>query len=67
MRRRCFWPPSRRGTYLRLGDYGITLLLTPDGFLKALLIVGVCQVCLYYGDLYELRGIVESHRPRWSG
>jgi sugar transferase (PEP-CTERM system associated) len=47
------------GTYVRLGEYGITLLLTPDGFLKALLIVGVCQVCLYYGDLYDLRGSVD--------
>jgi sugar transferase (PEP-CTERM system associated) len=46
------------GTYLRLGNYGLTLLLSPDGFFRALLIVGICQVCLYYGDLYELRGIV---------
>src|SRR5262249_33623978 len=45
------------GTYLRLGEYGLTLLFTTDGFFKAMLIVGVCQVCLYYGDLYELRGI----------
>jgi sugar transferase (PEP-CTERM system associated) len=45
------------GTYLRLGEYGLTLLFTTDGFFKALLIVGVCQLCLYYGDLYELRGI----------
>lgn len=47
------------GTYLRLGDYGLSLLLTTDGFLKALLIIGVCQLCLYYGDLYDLRGIVD--------
>ena len=46
------------GTYLRLGEYGWSLLLTADGFLKALLIVGVCQICLYYVDLYDLRGIV---------
>ena len=48
------------GTYLRLGDYGWDLLWTSDGFLKALLIVGVCQVCLHYADLYDLRGIVGS-------
>src|SRR5262245_27613051 len=47
------------GTYLRLGDYGVTLLWTTDGFLKALLIVGVCQACLYYADLYDLRGSVD--------
>src|SRR6476469_10048998 len=48
------------GTYLRLGDYGWDLLWTSDGFLKGLLIVGVCQVCLHYSDLYDLRGIVGS-------
>ena len=47
------------GTYVRLGDYGLTLLLTADGLLKALLIVAVCQTCLYYSDLYDLRGIVD--------
>jgi sugar transferase (PEP-CTERM system associated) len=45
-------------TYVRLGDYGWELLWTNDGLLKALLIVGVCQVCLHYADLYDLRGIV---------
>jgi len=47
------------GTYLRLGDYGLSLLWMTDGFLKALLIVGVCQGCLYYADLYDLRGAVD--------
>ena len=36
-----------------------TLLWTTDGLLKALLIVGVCQVCLHYADLYDLRGAVD--------
>ncbi|MFN8060108.1 MAG: TIGR03013 family XrtA/PEP-CTERM system glycosyltransferase [Vicinamibacterales bacterium] len=27
--------------------------------LKALLVAGVCQVCLYYTDLYDLRGIID--------
>src|SRR5438132_14273242 len=47
------------GTYIRLGDYGMTLLWTTEGFFKALLIVGVCQACLYYADLYDLRGSVD--------
>ena len=46
-------------TYVRLGDYGWDLLWTGDGFLKALLIVGICQICLHYADLYDLRGIVD--------
>jgi sugar transferase (PEP-CTERM system associated) len=28
---------------------------TPESFLKALLIAGVCQLCLYYADLYDFR------------
>ncbi len=42
------------GTYLRLGarpfEQGAALLA-----LKGLLIAGVCQLCLYYGDLYNSR------------
>ena len=54
-------------TYVRLGDYGWDLLWTGDGFLKILLIVGVCQICLHYADLYDLRGIVGQERdPRLS-
>ena len=45
------------GTYIRLGDYGWDLLLTSNGFLKACLIVLVCQISLHYADLYDLRGI----------
>ena len=45
------------GTYLRLGDYGWALLLTSNGFLKALLVVLVCQLSLHYADLYDLRSI----------
>jgi sugar transferase (PEP-CTERM system associated) len=47
------------GTYVRLGEYGVTLLWTTDGVLKALVIVVVCQGCLYYADLYDLRGNVD--------
>jgi hypothetical protein len=28
-----------------------------NGLWKALLIVGVCQLALYYADLYDLRGV----------
>jgi len=45
------------GTYLRLGDYGWELLLTSAGFLKASLVVLVCQLSLHYADLYDLRSI----------
>jgi sugar transferase (PEP-CTERM system associated) len=47
------------GTYIRLGDYGVMLLWSTEGFPKALLIVAVCQGCLYYADLYDLRGSVD--------
>lgn len=46
-------------TYVRLDDYGWELLWTSPGFFKALLIVGVAQVCLHYADLYDLRGITD--------
>ena len=45
--------------YLRLGD-GIWAELDDHEFaLKVLLIVGVCQTCLHYADLYDLRTIVD--------
>ena len=44
--------------YVRLGD--LSALSQPDGMLRAMLIVGVCQVCLYYADLYDLRSIVDT-------
>ncbi|MEQ1869351.1 MAG: TIGR03013 family XrtA/PEP-CTERM system glycosyltransferase [Vicinamibacterales bacterium] len=44
-------------TYARLGDIGWATLWTPEGFFKALLIVSLCQICLHYADLYDLRGI----------
>jgi sugar transferase (PEP-CTERM system associated) len=48
-------------TVLRLGIVdGTALLGTPDKFAKALLLAGVCQVCLYFGDLYNLK--IVSHR-----
>jgi sugar transferase (PEP-CTERM system associated) len=44
------------GAWIDLGPAAWTAL-RDGGFLKALLIAGVCQTCLYYSDLYELRGV----------
>ncbi len=33
-------------TYVRTGPYGWEILLTTAGMSKALLIVGICQICL---------------------
>ena len=40
---------------MRLGSEAWTLLFHESGLEKALLIAFVCQICLYYADLYELR------------
>ena len=42
------------GTYLRLGARPVQQGAAPLA-LKGLLIAGVCQLCLYYGDLYNSR------------
>src|SRR5688500_2051199 len=41
--------------YIRLGEWALPIMLEERGVEKALLIAGVCQVCLYYADLYDLR------------
>jgi sugar transferase (PEP-CTERM system associated) len=43
------------GAWMRLGGDAVELLVNEGGVAKALLIAFVCQVCLYYADLYELR------------
>ena len=43
------------GAFLRLGSDAWVLLFQEQGIEKALLIALVCQVCLYYADLYELK------------
>jgi sugar transferase (PEP-CTERM system associated) len=45
--------------YLRLGNSAWSPLSTPDGQLRLLLIVFVCQVCLHYADLYDLRVVAD--------
>jgi sugar transferase (PEP-CTERM system associated) len=44
-------------SYVRLGADTWRVLATENGLWKALLIVGVCQLSLYYADLYDLRGV----------
>jgi sugar transferase (PEP-CTERM system associated) len=39
--------------FVRLGSDAWILIESEGGLLKALLIAYVCQVCLYYGDLYD--------------
>jgi sugar transferase (PEP-CTERM system associated) len=44
-------------SYVRLGPDAWRTFATSDGIWRVLLVVGVCQLCLYYGDLYELRSV----------
>ena len=45
--------------WLRLGDNARILLLIEGGIEKAVLIAIVCQICLYYADLYNPRVIAD--------
>src|ERR1700730_16255475 len=45
------------GSYLRLGDTGWSQFVYAGGLIKALLITAICQLCLYYCDLYDLRSM----------
>jgi sugar transferase (PEP-CTERM system associated) len=48
------------GASLRLGrQEGWSIVGTADGFLKSTLIALVCQACLYYEDLYDLRVVAD--------
>ena len=42
-------------SYFLLGHDAFSALSARDGLLKLVLVVTVCQVCLSYVDLYELR------------
>jgi sugar transferase (PEP-CTERM system associated) len=44
-------------SYVRLGTDTWRIVQNENGAWKALLIVGVCQLSLYYADLYNLRGV----------
>ncbi len=43
------------GTWIRLGDEARDALLARGAVRKSLLIAVVCQLCLYYADLYDWR------------
>jgi sugar transferase (PEP-CTERM system associated) len=45
------------GSYVRIGDETWSMFSSGEGLLRILLIVVVCQVCLHYADLYDLRTI----------
>ena len=46
------------GTFLRLGTLAVPALSDGGGILRVFLIVGVCQMCLHYADLYDLPSIL---------
>jgi hypothetical protein len=43
--------------YIRFGPWMVEVMRDENGMVKALLIAGVCQACLYYADLYDFRRI----------
>jgi sugar transferase (PEP-CTERM system associated) len=49
------------GSYVRLGPDTWTTLGGVAGVLRVLLIVLVCQICLHYNDLYDLRALGGTH------
>ena len=52
--------------YIRVGSAGWQLLIDEQGILKILLAAVVCQLCLYYADLYNLR-LVSDRRELFVG
>ena len=48
------------GSYLILGTDASSVVSQSDGMLRVLLVVFVCQLCLHYADLYDLRTIVDT-------
>jgi sugar transferase (PEP-CTERM system associated) len=46
-------------TWIRLGEYVFIVFSVEQGIPKALLIAGICQLCLYYADLYDLKTITD--------
>ena len=49
-------------TIYLLGPQGSRVFLSEGGLSKALLITAVCQMCLYYCDLYDLTGTRDPRR-----
>ena len=56
--------------YVRLGQWTWEVLWTPHGIWKVLLVSAVCQVCLYYADLYDFRRLADRReiftRVTWA-
>jgi sugar transferase (PEP-CTERM system associated) len=44
-------------TYVRLRESAWALFADPQGVLRVMLVIGVCQLCLHYADLYDLSSI----------
>jgi sugar transferase (PEP-CTERM system associated) len=42
------------GAFMQLGALAVPALLHGGGILRVALVVGVCQMCLHYADLYDL-------------
>ena len=45
--------------WLRLGDRALEVIQTESAVPKGLLIALVCQICLYYAELYDLRVVAD--------
>ncbi len=45
--------------YVRFGSWMWDVMAEQNGMAKALLIAAVCQLCLYYSDLYDFRRIAD--------
>ncbi len=45
--------------YIRLGEWMSVVMTEENGFYKALIVAAVCQLCLYYADLYDFRQITD--------
>ncbi len=45
--------------YLRLSSWMWEVMVDENGMWKAVLIAAVCQLCLYYSDLYDFRRIAD--------
>ncbi|MGE0813758.1 MAG: TIGR03013 family XrtA/PEP-CTERM system glycosyltransferase [Vicinamibacterales bacterium] len=45
---------------IRLGpESGLAVLTTPDGLLRAGVVAGICQLCLFFADMYDLRVVAD--------
>jgi sugar transferase (PEP-CTERM system associated) len=45
--------------YIRLGDWAWQIFSDEHGLAKTLLISAVCQLCLYYAEMYDLRVVAD--------